>query len=516
MKITYRIYPGIGVARIGNSDQFIIGPESPTKSVTGPFKENGKVKKQAARFRIYEIQIDDFGEETILSEISSTSNISIDWEVHLVNRKAASREIPQPNGRIRNSGYDQNKLVIESQDSISGLNQRNTDMIGAIEFVKNNQLEGRDDVVLGRLETDEQGRLLVIGGNGVSRSPIGTAIRSFANNPGWYDDCCDGPVTATIKIDGQQHEVEPAWLVVGSPAFAPNIQNIVTWYDQAKNIDVQHYNPGKIAHKPSFTKDVYPILKSVSLLSWVSEWARMVHASGGSGDFLSSTVLFQLADNSNISKALRKSIVERLMPPNTNAPDPQVRPNAPKNMPYLFSGMDPDDLSKYQFASLTRYQYTMMEKWADGDFNSDWVGPPEEFDFDSIQLKDQPAALDEAALRGCIGGPFFPGIESTFLMANSLTYEAPYRIDRNHQAGYLTELMALPWQADYRDCGQLWWPAQRPVSVKTLNGSFLSFSRTSGGGDMSYSDIVKHWNDLGFIVEDDHGEFVETERGNIP
>jgi hypothetical protein len=57
---TCRIHPGIGIARVGNSpDEYFIGPEAPCRprDVTAPsggFKdEQGRVKRQAARFRIY-------------------------------------------------------------------------------------------------------------------------------------------------------------------------------------------------------------------------------------------------------------------------------------------------------------------------------------------------------------------------------------------------------------------------------------------------------------------------------
>ena len=172
MKKIYRIYPGIGIARIGNSKKFYIGPESPSYSTQGPFKEHGKIKKQAARFRVYEFEIDEFGNERIVKEMIASDSVEINWEVHLKNKKAASRTIPEESQNVRNPGYDQQKLEIEGRDSISGPGNKNKEIIGHIEFVKNNRLEGKDDVVLGHLETDDNGRLLVIGGNGVSRSPL--------------------------------------------------------------------------------------------------------------------------------------------------------------------------------------------------------------------------------------------------------------------------------------------------------------------------------------------------------
>jgi hypothetical protein len=51
-----RIHPAIGVARIGNSDEYFIGPEvpHPTPPPSGGYRDaTGKLKRQAALFRIY-------------------------------------------------------------------------------------------------------------------------------------------------------------------------------------------------------------------------------------------------------------------------------------------------------------------------------------------------------------------------------------------------------------------------------------------------------------------------------
>ena len=51
-----RIYPGLGIARLGNSpDEFFVGSETPD-AVPSPacgFKDKaGRIKRQAARFRL--------------------------------------------------------------------------------------------------------------------------------------------------------------------------------------------------------------------------------------------------------------------------------------------------------------------------------------------------------------------------------------------------------------------------------------------------------------------------------
>lgn len=504
----YRIYPGIGIARIGKHDEMFIGPESPSLKSTGPFKKDGKIKKQGARFRIYEFDVDEFGAESVVREIT-VAEASIEWTVKLCNRKAASRRVPQETGQKRNEGYDRKKLVIKKKDRISGKNRRNPDLQDSIKFVRNEILEGSASVVLGRLETDQEGRLVVVGGHGVSKTPIGEPLVSFANNDGWYDDCCDGPVSANVFLNGQTVKVEKAWVVVASPAFAPDIRNTTTWYDQAKNVDAIRFHPQLMLGKPSFTSDIFPILESTYRLQWVSSDARSIHGEQGSENFLDNQTLVQLASKSTQNQKKRKDIFKHLCEPGTRAPQFEKLAPRPKNMPKLYSGVDPNNLTKAEYASLTQLQYTNMEKWADGDFVDDWQGKATPVAFPNIPIGQQPDSLTKAALEACIGGPFYPGIESTYLMALSNTYGAPYRIDPTKPAGFLTELMAVPWQADYHLCGDFWWPAQRPVSVK-VGKEFKEFSR----GINNYSGMVQHWSNLGFIVESNN-EFVETERGLI-
>ena len=61
---------------------------------------------------------------------------------------------------------------------------------------------------LGELQTDDHGRLIFLGGRGLSASLGNTPIytpsdpNSFINADGWYDDTSDGPVMASVSIGG--------------------------------------------------------------------------------------------------------------------------------------------------------------------------------------------------------------------------------------------------------------------------------------------------------------------------
>lgn len=523
----YKIYPGIGIARIGNSNEWHIGPESPSDPLGGllkdgkrlPFKDSdGLIKKQGVRFRVYE-----FNDDEVVDEVTASSFVKIQWTVHLANKKAASKVFPDEN-RDRNPGYDREGLVIGKKDTITGEN-RHKKIQSSIKFKKNGVIKAKGDVVLGHLRTDDKGRLIVTGGDGnsMSPSPLNMPLTNAFNNDGWYDDCCDGKISATITINNKsKQDAEGAWVVIAPPAYAPEIHNVVTWYDHARDVWYNGEYSGQSPKKPSFTKDIFPILKRADLLQWVSGSAR----GGHKGYVMSSQNLQMLSDiNSNGGKSERKHIFNKLMDPKDagGASGPQQRPElfSPKNMPYLNSGIDPNNnrigLSiRYRYASLTQLQYDMMQQWSQNNFVNDWNGEPAPVKFNSLSLDEQPDALTEAALVACHGEPFYPGIECTYIMALKSTYKEPYRIDDSkHEPGDITELMAVPWQADFMACSANWWPAQRPVSVLEESPQApVEFSRGISNG----KDMVKHWYRLGFIVKETNNEietYLETERENF-
>jgi len=82
-----RIHPAIGIARIGNSDEYFIGPQvpHPTPPPTGGYRDaSGKLKRQAAQFRIF--GYDSNGD--VVAELTSL-NAHIEGTVHVGNQKGA-------------------------------------------------------------------------------------------------------------------------------------------------------------------------------------------------------------------------------------------------------------------------------------------------------------------------------------------------------------------------------------------------------------------------------------------
>jgi hypothetical protein len=94
------IHPAIGIARIGDSkSEFFVGPElvdPPPKKPDFYRDSAGALKRQAARFRIYGYN----AQGQVVRELTA-DNASIQWTVHLANRKAqwyqfqAALDIPE-------------------------------------------------------------------------------------------------------------------------------------------------------------------------------------------------------------------------------------------------------------------------------------------------------------------------------------------------------------------------------------------------------------------------------------
>ncbi len=507
----YRIHPGIGIARVGNSttDSYF-GPEAPDVPPTGPYKDNqGRISRQAVRFRIFRYTYDD-GALSNVREIVNSNKIIIRWCVHLANKKSAAAEFPPANNAFRNRNVhsdERSRLIIDAgNQAISGKDQ-SMPLSGA--FMNRH-------VHLGDLKTDEPGRLIALGGFGHSASvPPGQPLLHFANNDGWYDDTSDGPVTATVEIasgtDKGIHIADSAWLVVAPPGFAPGLYNIVTWFDRALEMAIQK----DATHEPkeiSFSDHIFPILSRIVKLQWVDEFIASGHSTARpKGNFLDPLLLKKLSNNKPEHAQIRRRVLENLRIPDD--------PNNFGEMPRFGNeGLDAENPHVRVPPTLTRLQIKMMKAWADGKFKSDFkVGnPPEPSPLDKIKSSDRPAALDRAALEDSIGVPFFPGIECGYVMARPETYDRPFRISRKLSAGDLTSGLAVPWQADFYECMSefetTWWPAARPNQV----------FRDGDAGPVSWvpdwfekKPMVDKWWMLGFVSKKDgDNRYIETQRND--
>ena len=494
---TIKIHPAMGVARVGNSPaDFFIGPELPgdRSPPAGGYKDARlRVKRQAARFRVFGY---DSGGELVREILASDAIIA--WTVHLANKKAAWRRFEglKRDAAFRNAGvHDRKSLVIDP-------GPRSLAAINKIAHFDSGSFAGTP-VSLGEMRTDAQGRLLVLGGFGRSASPANAPIEEFANNDGWFDDVSDGPVTATVKLRDTEKTIEAtgAWVIVGPPNFAPAIDSIITLYDVLFQVAVDKLGL-KPPDKPSFTRDIYPILNRVMRLRWVSKLAGSAHRTLAG------------AMPPPASKALRKAIFDRLRNPTDGSGGdmPMIwsdhyrthpaRPGAHRLMADHEAENQP----------LTRVQYSIMEQWKDGHFINDWAGTP------AADTEIKPSGLDRATLEPCVGGAFYPGIEAGWLLRDVYRFEEAFRLSHDGlEAGDVTKQMSVPWQADFEDCRQedplAWWPAQRPDDVFTARSrKQVAWTRAIVSSPI---DMIRKWHRLGFVVR--HGDkFVETGRNSGP
>jgi hypothetical protein len=567
----FRIHPGIGAARVGNAppDTFFFGPEKPGVPALfdvvgdrmGPFKQDGRVRPQAARFRVFEYdEIDGRIQNPREIDLSTAGIVRIDWTAHLANSKSAFFTFDGPKGEVdrfasraddlRNPTVTENRaerLVIDpGPRSISGRSQQG-------QIFENPTKEIPIDR-LGELRTDDVGNLIVIGGQGQSESsrvlggpaPVG----EYANNDTWFDDVADGPVRARVTVASPQgeetFEADPAWVIVGPPDFGPGIGNVVTLWDTLADLAVRElaiptdndlYNSVPVlrrlrdqasdwkqsksltSYSPSFTDDIYPILRRAM-------GAPAGH-DGGVGPFHHTFGVAQWPALADPAQSIRRdNLFKKVRDPDATVVDP-------RQMPKGLGDDNEDEPAKRRarsYFSLTRLQYALLRRWRDGAHDPAWQGVP--------PLVDQPinpVGLDVAALENCVGGPFFPGIEVSWIVRFPELYAEPFRFRHGATAGpitvepgFLTQQMALPWQADFFDCQKqltvdpdsgdemfhMWWSAQRPDDVRlAAGGDQVPWTRRLKGkqGDVvGYQEMLDKWSTLGFVVIE-NGDLVERE-----
>jgi hypothetical protein len=479
-----RIHPAIGIARIGNSDEFFVGPEVPhaTAPPSGGYRDaEGRLKRQAAQFRIY--GYDNAG--NVVAELTA-SNADIRWTVHVANKKAAwydfdaALDLPEaanlqsPRRNAWVQGEDRGQLIIDpGPRSVSGKNQKSSPFNTGKFFGQ--------PVYLGELCTDADGRLNFLGGKGVSGSPLpGYTLVTFANNPGWHDDVSDGPVSATVSIDGRSIPVDSAWVVTAPPNYSPDLVTPQTMYDVIVDAISGSLLPAPA--EPSFTRDILPILRQFHEAQWVNFGFFVQFGWKGPNDFMQPEVLKKLSTvpqgKLDPFGEMRRQIFYSLRDPSSDIFEPLKWPPLYGD---AFGSFDSPPGPRCGF-SFTNTIYGFLQRWMNGAFVDDYHDDPSARDPQSIadvSLQDQPATLDRAALHFCMGGPFHPGCEMTWPMRHASMYRTPFRLRQRpaKQAepdygefltqptimasdgplsasgpGDISKWMAVPWQTDTASC----------------------------------------------------------------
>ncbi len=567
-----KISPSVGVARLGNSHkQFCLSPDKigglPYEAdefgnKLGPiqnFKDDeSQVRRQGQVFKIM-----DTNDHELTT--SSPTVASMEWTVHLANKKAAWYQFSELKGNLlfgpgnsykeqgvelRNpsvKGDDRQALIIDpGPRTISGAKQSiNFDKSSVphgyparfpseYTFEENGTLRPRKPVdpegvkygtevtTLGNLKTDNDGRLIVLGGYGNAGGD--EPLTSYGGSNTWHDDISDGPVYCKITFnDGTPTVTLQAWVIVGSPDFAPEIVNISNLSDTMFDVGVRAFNfVPEMRHNGGFNKsykvnyqrDILPIVKRFAAYQWVANVQSMMAFSAN---------VFDLSDPSDANKENRLNYFSYFRRPNdksnnsSNQPQSELFKKQGDNMfpmmPLNSGSNSVSNTTIVKFLALNDTQYFMLEQWAHGNFenNSDYASFP-------ISKEDQ------ASVGNCVGLPMCPGIEVTWSLQNPKIYEKAYIIaDQKGPGGYnetgltpsrdeaegggcqpgdLTKRMACPWQADFFQC-----------TVQPVNFTNPDFNKaTVTTTDTVATTTKKVWtnpdpNSLGEVVQSD------TEKG---
>ena len=645
-KSILRIHPAIAFARVGNSDDYYLAPETmagvPVAGSEPPVMgglpirrgtehdtitdedlrdASGALKRQAARFKIFaysEAEAKAYPAATeqeirIGGTLGGKTVTDIVWTVHVANKKANTfvLEVSNANGPvidnygngnlppIRNASLyagdegTEELTVLNNPERVSRLTidfgPRTVRGAGAApvrfdaateasvysaeggfktlpDYPKSWPAKSFPDGLysptgevdtLGHLETDEAGRLVVLGGYGRAsawKQEDGSFYQlvSSVDNDGWFDDTSDGPVSAVVVLNGGQPDetrisAGTAWVATADPSYAPQILNVVSLWDEVydtfvRKLELQPeiYSDGEYRYDrdASFEDDVAHIFRGTALQEWISNLPqpakhahRAVGRIGAETD-PADTILSGLAYIRN----------------------PNLPQQAMLGVP-LMPGALGD--SGQAFLSPTLTQYYFLTQWNDRKCSAEPVKPLSPGDL-----------LDKASLINCLGGRFSPGIDLTFTVRQEEIYVqdwrkkevGPFRIAPKPlsfeslkpdvpvlsegyvplhstgedlvEPGDMTKFMSVPWHTDYNSCAThptsptiphnttlYWsWPAQRPVHVHLASevkdgkpGPQRYSVRGPGTGSENpanqgrYQDIeniLPNWHKIGFVIQD--------------
>ncbi|MEW7847484.1 CTQ-dependent lysine 6-oxidase LodA [Massilia aurea] len=549
----YSIHPAIGIGRVGNSpDSFYLAPDTTGGLPFEPdqdgnplmvdqrpvgvtsFKDgSGRVRRQAARFQIFRSVP---GQAPVAITLDDPAIARIEWTVHVANKKAAwwnyipllgdlmfgpynsyqtwtdtpsawglsTRSWTNLRNAVATTDAERRKLIVDPGPRTldAALQRAQFDQASAGDYpwvsFPGAVTQGLPVRTLGEMRTDSHGNLLVIGAYG--RAGGNQSITGFGGGDTWNDDVADGPVGAIIHFNDGSAPVElQAWVLIGSPKFAPELVNISTWddvvadmsikfkgalpdaYDSLRWADTDGWNP---AYVVNFEQDIRPFLERMGDYQWVATVPSMTA-------FIRPS--FDVADASEDNRANRENFFSYFRRPSKIKLATELEPpgfsGGQDNQ--LFSGYTPAEpaagiplmpvnsgtnsvrnniISK--FSVLTDTQFFALQQWSAGKFSSTSPG---------LALPGI-APLDRAAISNCVGEPMCPGIEVTWSVRNPAIYERPYVIRHRALANYqksglspgrdecepldwrdptvgggcepgdLTKRMAIPWQADFYDC----------------------------------------------------------------
>ncbi|NET00983.1 MAG: hypothetical protein F6K62_14730 [Sphaerospermopsis sp. SIO1G2] len=566
----YKIFPAIGVARVGNSSEYYLAPDSagglPEGDFNGQFRDgSGLMKRQGVKFKVFcypEAGGDPY--EVIPGE---NGVASIEWTVHLANKKSAWYDFapikgegtyPPPElnddgeSNLRNpnvTGSERANLITDpGPRTLTGPSQTaefsrtSTPPEGYVMTFPPTTLSPNQIDSLGEIHTDAQGQLIVVGGYGQSGTDLPYPPAEdidYVNNDNWWDDTSDGPVDATIVFsDGvtPSTNAATAWVAVTPPRFAPEIVSQITMYDVIFDVAVRNF--------PDYRPDIYsngtyqttyqtdPITEVQDILNRAYLY-RGVSTDVGNHKF-------------NYGSTLPENVYKYMRAPDQDNESGETIV-ARGLMPMLAgdgsaSSVAEDPERRSLYVTFTATQMHFATQYYNGVITD--VPLPE----------DEPDRLTRVALQNCSGAAFAPGIEMTWFARRPEIYVEPLRLNKRNYTGTLspdatpladglepgdfTKYMAIPWQADFNECAVQWtldnpstsknwvnwWPAQRPLKVNRdgqRNVAWIGIDTDPNDDYYNHlrfeldTDMVDHWSELGFVLNQgtaDSPDFIEVER----
>jgi len=305
-------------------------------------------------------------------------------------------------------------------------------------------------VDLGTVEYDA-GTLIFYAADGKSAALNPSDLNTdFADNSNWYDDICDGKVSATITYKtgnkkGTSVELNDAqsaaWIATAPPDYAPQIQPISTMYDLVCGAANTKYTPELSL--------IFPMFYRLYRMQWVNLGDFLAPSFKEAIDKLIKEGTFKYIytrSSTKEAKAVRESIFKLFRDPAyAYNNEPIIPSNQTTDITNLGSGTQelllpyyPGDAIDYpgspaQWFAIPPMIYAQLKNWRDGKFYT-----PSHFNFKDMdemgayyQSKFLEAAQDEkrkpllmtrAVLETLYGGGFHPGVELTWPMRHDLIY----------------------------------------------------------------------------------------------
>lgn len=508
MPTSYVLSPSVGVARLGNSPTdiylapLVIGGlplecdanGNATGQPVSTFKDAlGRVKRQAQPFSI--MRTTDGGVSYQEITLQTQGVKSIEWQVHLANKKAAWYQFSELQGNLLlgpGNSYANQEVALRN-DTVTVEAERQKLIIdpGPRSLINANQSVevARDNIPddythgsfpnpsptygwpinsLGTLKTDSLGRLLVIGAYG--RAGGDEIITGYGGADTWYDDTADGPVYCVVTMNDESKISLSGWVICASPDFAPEIVNISNLDDTMFDVAVrcfalvpEMYSNGawNTSYMANYQRDILPLIQRISRYQWVANVQAM-------NAFCS--YIFDFGDPSLDNALNRQQYFTYFRRPTIytgSGMDGQsatlFAEDGVPMMPLNSGSNSVSEVEIEKFLTLNQTQYFLLEQWAAGKFVNDPAYQP----YPVVPSLRVPPG-------NCVGLPMCPGIEVTWTMQNPAIYQAPYVIlqagnEADYQAngltpsrdetegggcqpGDLSKRMAIPWQADFFNC----------------------------------------------------------------